>query len=103
MPLQKQLMFRTFVTLLNQIVLMGPRKPFRPDVNQTRSLLKAGRTAAIDARRNSRAHGLTVTFIQGTYIYEELPDGTTKRIGTIEDTVVVPDTLTKGVVLRARE
>lgn len=77
-------------------------KPFRPDSKQTSSLVKAGRTAAIVARRDSKAHGLTVTFIQDNIIYNEHPDGRIERVGNVEQEGQVPDLLTKGMVLRAR-
>lgn len=81
---------------------MRPGKPFRPDAKQTSSLIKAGRAAAIDARRDSKAHGLTVTFIQGNFIYEEYPDGRIERIGAVSKDELAVESLTKGMVLRAR-
>lgn len=81
---------------------MSPRKPFRPDSRQTSQLLKAGRAAAIDARRDSRQHGLVVTFIKGNVIYEEHPDGKVERVGTVDSEGQAQVHLIKGSVLRAR-
>lgn len=81
---------------------MSPRKPFRPDSKQTNELLKAGRAAAIGARRDSRQQGLVVTFIKGNAIYEEHPDGTEVRVGTVDGDGQAQIHVTKGTVLRAR-
>lgn len=81
---------------------MSPRKAFRPDPNQTSQLVKAGKAAAKVARKDSRERGLTVTYIKGNAIYEERPDGTAVRVGTVDGDGQAQVHLTKGTVLRAR-
>jgi hypothetical protein len=81
---------------------MHSRKIFRPDSFQTNRLIKAGRAAGIGARKDSRARGLTVTFIHANHVYREHADGTVERVGSVEQRTTTPVTLTKGMILRAR-
>lgn len=78
---------------------MSHNKVFRPDTKQTGALVKAGKAAAIDARRDSKAQGIAVTFIEGDAIYKEHPNGKIEKVGKVRVTANEP-TITKGTVLR---
>lgn len=78
---------------------MSHNKAFRPDKKQTGALVKAGKAAAIDARRDSKSQGIAVTFIDGNNIYREHPDGKVERIGNVSEASNEPS-ITKGTVLR---
>lgn len=50
-------------------------KSFIQDSKQTKSLIKAGKTSAIKAIRESKALELSMTFMQKGVLYKEDPDG----------------------------
>ncbi len=81
---------------------MSSQKPFRPDTRQTSWLIKAGYIAARKARKDSKAHGLAITFIKNDVIYLEHANGKTERIGTISSEKIIRPLLVKGTILRAR-
>ena len=78
---------------------MSGNKAFRPDNKQTNALVKAGKAASIDARKDSKAQGIAVVYVDGNTIYREHPDGKTERIGNIADNSN-ESSLTKGTVVR---
>lgn len=61
---------------------VGPKKSvvksFRRDTKQTASLVRVGRLSAAKAIRESKALGLSITFIENGILYREFPDG--KRV-----------------------
>lgn len=74
---------------------------FRRDNNQTTSLEKAGKEAAINAVRHAKALGLTITYIENGSVYEEQPNGTIVLKKTVEKKES-PFLLTKGMILHAK-
>lgn len=80
---------------------MSVKKIFRQDYGQTKSLLRAASVSGLNAVRRSKALDLTITYIEDGIIYEELPDGTIKKIGIVErkEPVIV---LMKGMVLHGK-
>lgn len=78
---------------------MSRNKAFRPDNKQTDALVKAGKAAAIDARRTSKAQGISVTYVEKNIIYKEHPDGRVEKVGNVSNASQSPS-LTKGTVLR---
>ena len=81
---------------------MSTKKNFIPDYRQTESLVKAGKTAATNAVRQSKALDLPVAFIRDGVIYEEDADGTTRAIKKTDAKRETPFVLTKGMVLHAK-
>lgn len=78
---------------------MSNNKVFRSDAKQTGALVKAGKAAAIDARRDSKAQGIAITYIDGNTIYKEHPDGRVERIGNVND-ASESSSVNKGTILR---
>jgi hypothetical protein len=89
----------TFIRLQGRN-MMDQGKPFRPDTKQTGALKKAGKAAAKDARRDSKAKGLSISFIKGPNIYVEHTDGSVEKIGQVTERMRTPDSIGKGTVLR---
>lgn len=81
---------------------MKSKSVFRKDILQTKALVKAGKIASDSANRASRALGITVTYIKDGVIYEETPDGKITMKKQIEEEVVVPFEIKKGLVLHAK-
>jgi hypothetical protein len=81
---------------------MAINKFFRADHRQTKSLVKAGRIASINAVRHSKALDLNVTYINNGVIYEELPSGEKKVVGKIDNDSKASFTLIKGMLLHAK-
>lgn len=81
---------------------MKSKSFFRKDVIQTKALVKAGKIASNTANRASRALGITVTFIKDGVIYEETPDGKITKKKQIEEEIVAPFEIKKGLVLHAK-
>lgn len=74
---------------------------FHRDNNQTKSLEKAGKEAAINAVRHAKALDLTITYIEDGVVYEEKPNGTKVLKKTVEKKQS-PFVLTKGMILHAK-
>ncbi|WP_432670370.1 hypothetical protein [Flavobacterium sp. SM2513] len=81
---------------------MESKVVFRKDTPQTNALLRASKDASATANRASRALGLTVTYIKDGTVYEESAEGTVHVIRKIEENIVAPFEIKKGLVLRAK-
>ena len=77
-------------------------KNFIRDYKQTALLIKAGKTAATNAVRQSKALDPPVAFIRDGVIYEEDATGITRAIGKIGSKRETPFALTKGMVLHSK-
>ncbi len=97
-----QLKLRYLLSLYSKMHAMKSGKNFKADPKQTKSLLKAGKIATIDAVRHSKALELPITFIENDKIYQELPSGEKVIISEIEKSGEVPFRLTKGMILHAK-
>ena len=80
---------------------------FRPDAKQTASLVRIGRNSSVHAIRESKALGLTITYMEDGVLYRELPDGTkevlnagTKRITKRKIGSIL---IKKGIILHAKK
>ncbi|MEL1240368.1 hypothetical protein [Flavobacterium flavipallidum] len=65
--------------------------------------MKAGKIASDTANRASRALGLSVMYIKDGVIYEETPDGKITMKKQIEEEVVIPFEIKKGLVLNEKK
>lgn len=81
---------------------MKAKVVFRKDSLQTKALVKAGKIASDTANRASRALGISVTYIKEGFIYEEAPDGKITKKKQIENGIVAPFEIKKGLVLHAK-
>ncbi|HCQ13871.1 MAG TPA: hypothetical protein DIU01_11505 [Flavobacterium sp.] len=81
---------------------MDKKKVFRLDYAQTKSLVKAGKIAATNALRHSKALDLSITFIDKGVVYEELPNGAKNVVATIETPDNTVHTFRKGMILHAK-
>jgi len=78
-------------------------KVFKHDTEQTTALIRAGRKAAAQAIRTSKALGLTITFMKDGVLYRENPDGTKEIISTKTKIKNNKNILKKGMVLHAKK
>ncbi|MBD0724773.1 hypothetical protein B6A10_06235 [Flavobacterium sp. L1I52] len=81
---------------------MKTKAVFRKDILQTKALVKAGKIASDTANRASRALGISVTYIKDGVIYEETSEGVITTKKQIEDDVVAPFEIKKGLILHAK-
>ena len=58
-------------------------KSFKQDARQTETLIKAGKTSAIKAIRESKALELSITYMEKGVLYKEGPDGKKIAIKTL--------------------
>jgi ribosomal protein L30E len=66
---------------VKSIAINKPAKPaFRSDTKQTATLVKVGRSAAVNAVRASKALGLPITYMKNGEVIKEMADGTKKVI-----------------------
>jgi hypothetical protein len=80
---------------------------FRPDTKQTASLVRIGRNSTLHAIRESKALGLTITYMENGVLYRELPDGTKEVLNAGEKKIVKRKIgsilIRKGIVLHAKK
>lgn len=78
---------------------------FRADAKQTATLIKAGRAAASNAIRASKALGLTITYMEKGSIIQELPNGVKSIFTAASDNKKnVPSILLKkGMIFHAKK
>lgn len=82
---------------------MKSKSIFKKDILQTRTLTKAAKIASDKANRASRALGISVMYIKDGVIYEETAEGKVTMIKHIEDEVVVPFEIKKGLILHEKK
>ena len=75
---------------------------FKKDVPQTRALVKAALISSERAITDSKAFGLTITYIKDGVIYEENASGTVVATKQIEKAGEVPFEFKKGQILHAK-
>ena len=85
----------------------GQLSPFRSDTNQTNILKRAGLAAGTNAIRESKAMGLTITFMENGVLYREHPNGTREIVHNsakrINKRKIGGITITRGLVLHAKK
>ncbi|MFC5683591.1 hypothetical protein ACYE2N_00480 [Flavobacterium sp. MAHUQ-51] len=81
---------------------MKSKLVFRKDSQQTNALVKAGKMASERAIKESKDLGLSITFMSGGVIYEETSEGKIKVIKQIDETIIIPFEIKKGLVLKEK-
>lgn len=81
---------------------METKSIFKKDSRQTKALIKASKLASQTANRESRALGISVTYIKDGTIYEESAQGIITALKDIEQNSTAPFEIKKGLVLRAK-
>ncbi|MDP2388265.1 MAG: hypothetical protein Q8M29_17960 [Bacteroidota bacterium] len=80
-------------------------KSFRRDPKQTASLIKVGKSSAAKAIRESKALGLSITFIENGILYKEQADGSREIVKNKEKRERSSNSLVikKGMIFHAKK
>jgi hypothetical protein len=104
-------------TKINNVKSLKPKEvgqsriqKFKSDTKETAVLLKAGKKGASLAIRESKALGLTITYLENGILYKEYADGTKEVIqNSKEDKLAIPSSskknqikFKKGMILHAK-
>ena len=77
---------------------------FKADIKETTSLIKAGREAATNAIRTSKALGLPISYIEKGAVIKELANGTKIVVKAATDNNNLPTILLKkGMIFHAKK
>ena len=76
---------------------------FKADIKETTSLIKAGREAATNAIRTSKALGLPISYIEKGAVIKELANGTKIVIKAATDNNLPTILLKKGMIFHAKK
>lgn len=77
-----------------------PKKILTESAND---LIKIAKKSSIKAVKESKALGLSITYLKDGVLYEELPDGTVKKIKKIKSLASPELKLKKGMIFHAKK